>query len=233
MRLILILIILLFFARCNNNQNQITKEKPCEFKLDSSQILLTNYIDFNNRPLASGASSFLVKVNRDTLLCTVKHLLGEAMGIEPSVPKDSVNDLLYMWLAYPRVSNYSNDTLAANVLINNTSEDRDIITFSLKYPTKNIKVLQPFLGELNTNEILYIIGCEYKDTLCAQKIYPCQFIDYENSDIKLKSKKSFELAGFSGAPVVNCKGEVIGLIWGGLDSNLYATPIKAIQNLKH
>ena len=65
------------------------------------QIVLTNAVAFNNRIAggAYGASAFLVwkESTQEIFVCTAKHLLGEAMGISPSIPIDSFNVLLDKW----------------------------------------------------------------------------------------------------------------------------------------
>ena len=82
----------------------------------------------------------------------------------------------------------------------------------------NLKALQPRLGKIPIGEQLFIIGCEYADYDCHQKIYKATFNDYYEEMLVLKPEQEFNASGFSGAPVVDNNGLVVGVLSGGIES---------------
>jgi predicted chitinase len=124
---ILTILVVLLSISCNsleqkNNKGIIkqgVKSEPWKLEnyIDSVQILLTNEYKLNNS-FGYGASSFLIKSDLDTYLCTAKHLLGEAMGINPEIKTSRFNSSLEYWNAYPRSGKIANDTISVTKLIN-------------------------------------------------------------------------------------------------------------------
>jgi len=236
MKYLSILILIIFFG-CNTQ----TKEKlnisinnwKKENYIDSTQILLTN--EYNVRDSYSfGASSFLIKAKNETLLCTAKHLLGDAMGIIPEVKTDSFNELLKYWKAYPRNNTICSDTILGKSIVNKDINSIDVILQKCTIkPNSKIEVLYPRFSKIIKGENLEIIGCEYSDTECHQKKFKAIMDSYENGKIWIKSHSIFDASGFSGAPVIDNKGYVIGVISAGGEFNneLYLI-IEPISKLK-
>ncbi|MEM6687062.1 MAG: trypsin-like peptidase domain-containing protein [Bacteroidota bacterium] len=172
----------------------------------------------------SGASAFLVKSKKDTLLCTAKHLLGEAMGIEPEIKTTEFNSALHYWKAFPNTDKLSTDTIVGTKLITEKINDIDIILQECKLGKNNtILPLTPRFKDAKYGERFEIIGCEYIDFDCHQRIYYATAETYEGGQLFLRSKTDFNPVGFSGAPVIDAKGFVIGILSGGAEfqGNLY------------
>ncbi len=68
------------------------------------------------------------------------------------------------------------------------------------------------------NEWLWVIGQEASSS-GPQKMYRCQVTGAESSGFVLKQLDHFEMRGFSGGPVVNAQGEVVGSLLGGRSSD--------------
>lgn len=201
--------------------------------IDSVQILLTNEYQFNTE-YGYGASSFLIKAKNDTLLCTAKHLLGEAMGISPEVKTEKFNSIFVYWKAFPRSDKISNDTIFGTKLITEQANDIDIILQDCKLGKRNdIIALTPRFSKAKKGEKFEIIGCEYSNSECHQQVYYATMDSYEDGLILLKSETKFEANGFSGAPVIDSTGLVIGVLSGGGEflGDLYLTiePLSKIE----
>ena len=182
---------------------------------DSVQILLTNEYKIRDS-YSFGASSFLIKTKKDTLLCTAKHLLGDAMGIIPEVKTDSFNSLLNYWKAFPRNNTISSDTVFGKTLLNKGINATDIILQKCAIEKHSkIQVLQPRFSKIKKGERLDVIGCEYSDFDCHQKTFSVIMDTYQSGQIWVKSKSKFDASGFSGAPVIDANGYVIGVISAG------------------
>ena len=211
----------------DKNSSKAADSKKESWKLDnyidSVQILLMNEYQLNEST-GYGASSFLIKGKGDTLLCTAKHLLGEAMGIRPEIKTKNFNSALVYWKAFPRSGKISNDTVFSTKLITEKHNNVDIILQDCKLGEENnIIALNPRFSKAKKRERFEIIGCEYSDSECHQRRYFAVMDSYEDGKILLKSETKFAPSGFSGAPVIDANGLVIGLLSGGgeFEGSLY------------
>ncbi len=241
---ILAIVVTFLIMSCNSqeheNKNKLHSEVEnkelwkSENYIDSVQILLTNEYQLN-QSLEYGASSFLIKAKGDTLLCTAKHLLGEAMGISPEIKTDEFNSSLEFWIAYPRNGKITNDTISVSKLITEKQNDDDIILLDCHLGKENAIVpLTPRFSKPAKEERFELIGCQYSDSECHQQIYFATMDSYQGGQILLKSEVKFAPIGFSGAPVIDSNGFVIGLLSGGgeFEGELYlgVEPISKVEN---
>lgn len=211
------------------------KIKQVEKKIDK-QYLLTNEIKFKERNLVLGASAYLVKGSKGNIyMCTARHLMGPDMGLDPAINTSDFKDSLEFWYIYPRKEKYTNETLEVTDLLNFKNEEHDISIFKLKSPPKKIGVLEPRYTQLEKGEKVRILGCEYSDEPCFQKIWYGTINDYTIADqIEVfMDKNDIEVPGFSGAPVIDASNHVIGhLIAGAVFSDtlkVYIQPINVVK----
>lgn len=202
--------------------------------IDSVQVLLTNHFKLNDSE-TSGASAFLVEAKNDTLICTAKHLLGNAMGIEPEVDPSDFDSALVFWSVFTRANTLSDEELSVTRIITKKKNRLDAIL--LDYEPKDslsLEVLKPRLTRVKKGETLYLIGCEYADQDCHQNLYALTFDEYLFGELYMTPEESFDLSGFSGAPVLDSNGYVVGVLSGGGESAgktfLAAAPISGLKN---
>lgn len=193
--------------------------------LDSTQILLTNEYSFKNDSYGIGASSFLLLSEKDTLLCTARHLLGSAMGIYPTVKTDEFNDRVNFWKAYPRNDKLSADTIWGRNAINEKISDADILLQKCSPGKAKLQVLKPRFTNIKSNEELEIISCEYGDSECHQRSYEVILDEHFNGSIRVRALELFSPRGMSGSPVIDKNGYVIGVLVGGgmFEGKMYLT----------
>jgi Trypsin-like peptidase domain len=185
------------------------------------QILLTNDYAFNKKQKGDGASAFLLDFNGDTMVCTAKHLLGDDMGISPEVPTSSFDKELKYWKIFARNNKLNKDTLnIKNISTVNIPGEKDILLMDLVSKKTSIQPLKPYMDvtPLKKGQKLQIIGCEYMDSDCHQKIYEAVYLTQQDGWLIVKPKTKFEAMGFSGAPVIDENGLVVGILSGSAKS---------------
>lgn len=199
------------------------------------QVFLRNYFEFKGDRVSGGASSSLVIKGDKVYILTAKHLLGEAMGVSPEVLPTDFDAAILGWAVY---FNNEEDLLAVTHEIYRPNDDMDEDLIMLKTDLKPKKVKKHALTLAKTKPLLservYIIGCPYsEEDKCQQNIYPAKITQFSNlsgDESKPNNLAIMEaenppdsLAGFSGAAMINQKGEVYGVVFGGGEGEIYAT----------
>jgi Trypsin-like peptidase domain len=234
-----------FLGACNFTPSNAPKKEAEEWVQKEAstwpQILLTNDYEFKGGVdrTGSGASAFLLQVGKDTFACTAKHLLGDAMGIQPEIPSDSVNQLLIHWQLFPRINQRSNDTIEVRGLVNEAVNEKDILLLNILHAPTNLKPLKPYFGALKLGQKLKIIGCELGDRTCSQKLYNASFysMEPETEVMYIVPETEFDGVGFSGAPVIDEYGYVVGILTAGAviedkESPLNGKEIVVLQSIQ-
>ncbi|WP_417590179.1 trypsin-like peptidase domain-containing protein [Owenweeksia hongkongensis] len=200
-------VLAVFILSCASPKTENWWHKP---QNEWPQILLSNSIEFKNRPSVSGASAFLLYHNNDTVICTARHLVEKPIGIIPSVPQDSVNTLLKDWKLFPRATP-DFDSIKITKLRNTSSSPLDFLVLEAETKSTSITALKPALDSAHENDVIYILGCERSDIACTQNVYKTKVRWVVDSQIIVEPESKFKAAGFSGAPAINENGEAIGI----------------------
>ena len=196
------------------------------------QILLTNKALFKGHSDLGCASGFLIKTATGVLACTAKHVIEEAGGCtNPPIDAKNLNKVLMSWKMFPRA--VVKDTVTLERLLN-PGTSRDILLFTVKSANKKVFALSPSLEEPVADQKLFMIGCEYRDKACNQRVYQGRFLHLNEGQWVMTGPKSVDLTGFSGAPVLNEKGHVIGLVSAGGDIDgdvlIWIEPLQPVEN---
>lgn len=248
---VFILINCFFLCSCLMGQSKqtskTTETKPSNATLPPSvneilkkQILLTNSALFSNNRSLEGASGFLIKQNGSIFAITARHLLGEDGGIRPEIDVNDLSKSLIKWQMMPRViHNSANEIIKLEANGLDFSESfNDILLLKVLTKDFEIETLIPNFDLPSIGETLFLIGCPYSERKCQQNVYPVRYSEFrirENS-LVFETDPNVDLRGFSGAPLVNSKGEVVGILTSSFINHgkeySMATHIKAIQKIK-
>lgn len=203
-----------------------------------------SYLDssFDNSNAANG---FLVEYKNQTYGVTAKHVLlisktdkMEFVDFEGDLkewkmhPKDDSTSFVIMdELLNPN----RKDSLTWNYLFSNWNTYDDWLIFSVKENKTNHKPLIFRNKPLEKGEDLFAIGWTYRDTLGAQRMYEYKFQETEGNYLNLLQINGPEyLGGLSGAPIVDKKGKIVGLVTSANEDEktkeviLQATSIKNV-----
>jgi len=95
-------------------------------------------------------------------------------------------------------------------------------------PMEKPTVLPIATEDPRRNEWVWVIGQEMKGR-GAGRLYRCKVTGTETGGILLEQNERFELRGFSGAPIVNEKGQVVGAVLGGNEPNVLCSRVTSIR----
>ncbi|MCI9844985.1 trypsin-like serine protease [Flavobacterium pectinovorum] len=187
------------------------------------EITLVNKIDFFDTKLNQPKFScgFLLQFNNQTYAVTAKHLL---KIIKPKDMKTlAFDNYIKSWSLYP-LENKSEIVICDKLLNENKSElleakstyENDWLLFSIKENHSKIKPLQIRTSALIAGEKLYAVGWTRKMESGKQRVYEFEY--YKTIDNRILLKDIIvpeQFGGLSGAPVVDEKGMLVGIVSGG------------------
>lgn len=188
-------------------------------------ITLVNKIDFFDAKLDQPKFScgFLLNYNDQTYAVTAKHLL---KIIKPENMKTlTFDNNIKSWSLYP-LENPSETVICDKLLNENKAEnleakstyDNDWLVFSIKENHSKVKPLQVRTTPLTAGEKLYAVGWTRKMESGSQRVYEFEYYKTIGNRILLKDVIVPEkFGGLSGAPVVDEKGLLVGIVSGGTE----------------
>jgi hypothetical protein len=78
------------------------------------------------------------------------------------------------------------------------------------------------------NEWLWVAGMEM-GRRGSGRLFRCKVTDGDSNGITLQQFDEFELRGFSGAPLLNAKGEVVGIVLGGKSTTVLCSKTSTLR----
>ena len=105
----------------------------------------------------------------------------------------------------------------------------DLAVFSLA-PKPKVSVQPLAEKDPKMGEWVWLVGDELKDRPQRQRLYPAQVGIVNLNGGLLRLKQPMDLSAFSGAPVVNVKGEVVGILIGGGDAGAMMNSAEGIRH---
>lgn len=202
----------------------------------------------NDGKIWSAGTAFLVRWDTgDPVLLTAHHLLGPAGGLEKEIPPGEVamqiktvrfNDFLNRF-----VSGTTTQVMALSPLAQPAPDDqsRDMVAFRFTpeagaEPGKELQVLPLATANPAVNEPLWLVGRASGEKRAGTEgvlLYPARAVLSEDKRLVIQMKEAVPGRGFSGAPVVNAKGEVVGLMLSSsqwMDVNFFVcNPVSALR----
>jgi hypothetical protein len=164
-------------------------------------------------------SGFLIAHGVKTYAVTAKHVLFETMN--DGVNSVDVSQAVSQWQLRP-FNEDTGDVTLGQLLNADEKEPIDMkvlsddwLLFEVLHNASGLKVLTLSDQPLKSGEKISVHGCTYQtQSDCQQDSYIGDFVRYEDHNIlvRLKDVAPNTLRGLSGAPVLNAKGEVMGIV---------------------
>ncbi|MFK7813615.1 MAG: trypsin-like peptidase domain-containing protein [Maribacter sp.] len=213
--------------------------------LKETPIGLINNVSYQDSSFdnSNASNGFLVAHEGNTYAITAKHVL--MIAKTDAMKFVDFEGGLKQWKMHPKDDNSKyvitdkllntnkKDSLTWDYMGNNWDTYEDWLVFSVKENKTDHTPLSIRKKPLKKGEHLYAIGWTYKDTVGSQRMYEYKFDTTEGNFhnlLQIRGPKS--MGGLSGAPVVDYKGRIVGLVSSGVedeDTNevwLEATDIK-------
>ncbi len=181
------------------------------------QIVLTHDARFRggHTPL-KGASAFLMRTpDGRVLAATARHLLGEAGGVQPEIYLQELDQVLDSWRLHPRTRSSPAISVQGLALRGLDRPDLDWLVLNLDgsaAPT-GVEPLQVRLRPVEVGETVHLIGCPYAAARCVQQVYSGRVVErLPGHMFRYEFKPHVNLSGFSGAPVIDDQGHLVGVM---------------------
>lgn len=181
------------------------------------QIVLTNDASFSGHTPLQGASSFLIQTRKGrTFAATAKHLIGKFGGVKPTVSLTDFDSVLRTWKMFPRTVPQASVDIEALAIDDGLDwQKRDWLVLKLKQGGDRLPA-QPLHVRPNPvaiGEKVYLIGCPYTERDCKQNVYRGTVTARRLPDrFRYDLDPPVELPGFSGAPIIDEKGYLVGVM---------------------
>lgn len=196
--------------------------KPPDPKVAARSALRPYFVVQGGKPYAAGtAVAVRLKAGGSPMLLTALHLVGPAGGYKEDVAPAKLDSVVRQILLIPFGSRQPAG--AARGALRKTGEalkeedtgvGGDIAAFKLD-PRSKVNVMALAAGNPSAGEWVWLIGDTFDHEPETQRLFPGRVLVVDDNSTVVKLEQSLSLTGFSGAPVVNVKREVVGLMLRG------------------
>lgn len=185
-------------------------------KEDWPQIVLTNDVAFSGRRRWSGASAFLVVDEKAGVIAvTALHLLEENGKIEPAMTPREFDSALLRWRLHPRTLPDRFVEVAGLHAAPSVTDDIDWLALRLKPSEEPLPSIPLRLraDPVRVGETVHLVGVSYAEPEVRQKVYSGRVLERLFDDrFRFWISPAVNLRGFSGAPILDEKGLVVGVM---------------------
>jgi hypothetical protein len=190
---------------------------------DWPQIVLTNEVMFDGHTPLRGGSAFLIRTADDRILAaTAKHLLGAGGGVEPPVSPKELREVLQSWRVFPRTVSQIAVELAPLDEKGVDLPDCDWLLLKVKSASDRLPghPLRARSQPVRVGEKVYLLGCPYTEPKAKQNVYIGKVTERKFDRFRYDLDPPVRLNGFSGAPIVDRRGYLVGIMTGWFEPRM-------------
>lgn len=237
----LIIAMSLILAGCNSSSNVAQKNdggsvenedskssEDVHFRqqLEDNEILYVKYQTTEEEFEAGTAFSIQTDYSKEPILVTAHHLFGPLGGLEIQLNGNEVSKFVTGGEIFDMFSEKtSGTTIKENITISDAEPlpdiNKDVAAFKLNN-TGNLKPFKVSDKPCKKGDKLYLLASLWNnDTVNENNIYSGKCKSDADGILYYELDKNFSTNGASGAPIVNEKGEVVGIHIGSDGNGLY------------
>lgn len=173
------------------------------------------------------------------VLISAMHLFGEAGGLDHDLPGASLPEAIAAVELYDMEYGQPLARAGAELIRDGKATDfstgdcsQDVVAFALD-PKASLGVLPLAKTNPTVGTRVWAVGREYKDHGAEARLYAGTVTEVKDTALSVEEDVAYEGQGFSGGPVVNARGEVIGTTIGSGKSFgraiTYLNPVESIR----
>ncbi len=188
---------------------------PYEQVKKVKQVYLTNHVVLKNgNYIKYNGSAFLIKYKGELFACTAKHVVEKAKYFKKKVKAKNLNEQLDYWNLFPRKT--EKPIIKVDSLFNNSKSKSEWWLLALEETNtktqKKIQSFEPRFDLVKKDERVFFLGCSYQEENCKQNVYLGKVNSVNGKKISISYDPLVNVAGFSGGPLLDAKGKLIGLL---------------------
>jgi S1-C subfamily serine protease len=148
-------------------------------------------------------------------VATALHLIGEAGGVEPPIAVNNLDTVLQSWKVHPRTEPDKAIEADKVAVAGLDRKNADWLVLSTKKPSGALPAtaLRLRANPVQVGEKVFLIGCPYSEPNCKQNVYEGKVTKRAFGDrFQYTLSPPVDLRGFSGAPIVDSQGHVVGVM---------------------
>ncbi|MHC4126692.1 MAG: S1 family peptidase [Planctomycetota bacterium] len=189
------------------------------------KIAVVNQIDYTDGHHPVAGCAFLLEVGDEVVAATAKHVLTYFKSAE----MDTVDfrGTLRSWKMFPK--DRPSEVVVVGDLINRDPQEplqripceKDWLLFTVKRTSEEIQPLRFRTTTLQPGEPVFVLGWRYTEVDCRQLVYEGAYIRSEKGSVLISVEKLIDnrIPGLSGAPVIDARGYLIGMMSRGSGRN--------------
>jgi hypothetical protein len=231
-----LLIVLAVFGTTMWAKQTFGTPKPADPKIGKAVALRPTFLVRGGKPYGAGtAVAVRVQPSAAPILITAQHLFGPAGGMEPPIAPPDLDKKIAGVLLTPMaggkpVAMARGSLRKSGAFPGEGLEDvsGDVAAFKLS-PKSRVNALDLAPGNPAMGEWVWLVGDVFDHEPQTQRLFPARVILVSDKKTLIKFDKSFELRAFSGAPLINGKKQVVGLLIGGTSELGIINPAGSIR----
>jgi hypothetical protein len=204
---------------------------------DWPEIALINRIVYTDGDHPVAGCAFLLEVGDRVVAATAKHVLVYFRSSE--MRSVDFRGTLKSWTMFPK--DHPSDVVVVGGLINRDPDEplqripceKDWLLFRVERASNELQPLRFRTTPLQAGEPIYVVGWRFTDVDCPQVVYEGTYVRSEQGAVLITVEQLIDntVPGLSGAPVLDGRGYLIGMMSRGKGRIQRASPIAYPQQL--